>query len=158
MAQYMISRRCGHEQTVQTYGTNTRGERERKAEWLAQQDCPDCAGAQRAVDHQAEGAAATAKAIAAGLLPLEGTPKQVQWAESIRIRLFDDLRARCEVSPAHAPHAGEIVAGYMRVAAPLTDARTWIDNRHDPRAVLRARMTDSDRAATAAIQQQAKGQ
>ena len=154
--QSQIGRHCGHTETVQIYGTNVRGERERRAEWLATQPCSDCVGAQRAEYRQASAVVLTAQAVAAGLPALTGTPKQVAWAESIRMRLLDDLRAASERGP-QRDRAGGIMAVYIRAASPVTEARDWIDHRNDPRALLRERMTDRDRAALAAIRDQVKG-
>lgn len=41
MARYTITHRCGHEQTHQLYGKHS--DRDRKLDWLATQDCSDCA-------------------------------------------------------------------------------------------------------------------
>ena len=45
MALYGITYRCGHEDTVQIYGTNVHGEREKKAAWYGSIGCPACRAA-----------------------------------------------------------------------------------------------------------------
>jgi hypothetical protein len=150
MARYAVTHSCGHGRTVQITGTDVHGERRRKAEWLSTQLCPACARAARETDRQARNAAAAAQAIAAGLPPLEGTPKQAAWAESIRMDLFGQLRARF-AGTRYEQRAGEIIAIYMRAASAVTSASEWIDST-DPRELIRDHLTDGDRAALAAIQ------
>lgn len=73
MALTDITYHCGHTARIQIYGTNTHGERDRKAAWYATIDCPDC--------HRRHAAAWCADN---GCAPLEGSPRQVAWAETIR--------------------------------------------------------------------------
>ena len=150
MARYQVTHSCGHERTVQITGTDVRGERKQKAAWLATRLCPSCAKAARDEDHQALNTAATAQAIAAGLPPLEGTPRQTAWAESIRMGLFDQLRERAAGTP-YENRTGDIMTVYMRAASAVTAASDWIES-NDPRELIRDHLTDADRAALAAIQ------
>lgn len=154
MAQYQIAHSCGHERIARITGTDVNGERGRKAAWLAAQPCPDCARAAREMDHQAQNAAATAQAIAAGLPPLEGSARQVAWAESIRMKLFEELRERY-AGTCYAEHAGDIIEVYMRAASVVTSASAWIDIP-DPRELIRDHLTDGDRAILSAIQDAAR--
>ena len=68
MSKYTITHACGHEETVQLYGPYK--DRERKAAWMADQECPECRVA-------AKVAAARAKGLT------EGTDKQIAWAADI---------------------------------------------------------------------------
>lgn len=47
MAWWIIEHSCGHTSEQQIYGPNVNGERERKAEWLGENPCPDCLQQQR---------------------------------------------------------------------------------------------------------------
>ena len=82
---YEITYACGHTGEVEFYG------KERDCEWRAEQEakkiCQDC------VEKKKEEETAQAKAWAKekGLPDLEGTEKQIAWAEVIRKRLFEDL-------------------------------------------------------------------
>lgn len=82
---YEITYACGHTGEVEFYG------KERDCEWRAEQEakkiCPDC------VEKKKEEETAQAKAWAKekGLPDLEGTERQIAWAEVIRRRLFEDL-------------------------------------------------------------------
>ena len=71
---YEITYSCGHTETVQIYGTNVHGEREKKADWLAKHHvCSACLKADR---EAAKAAAERAKAN--GMT--EGSDKQMAWA------------------------------------------------------------------------------
>ncbi len=48
MSKYMIDHRCGHSREVQLYGKMS--ERDSKAGWMAEQDCPQCWGAAKRED------------------------------------------------------------------------------------------------------------
>lgn len=80
MSKYTITHACGHEETVQLYGPYK--DRERKAAWMAEQDCPECR-----IKARAE--AAKAKGLT------EGTDKQIAWAADLieAVEVYDsDLR------------------------------------------------------------------
>lgn len=82
---YEITYACGHTGEVEFYG------KERDCEWRAEQEakkiCPDCVEEEK----KKETAQAKAWAKEKGLPDLEGTEKQIAWAEVIRKRLFEDL-------------------------------------------------------------------
>lgn len=69
---------CGHQVDHQLYGN--RAWRARQAERLAQELCPDCKQAER----DKENRKAAEANVEAGYPPLEGTEKQIAWAETIR--------------------------------------------------------------------------
>ena len=68
MSKYTITHACGHEETVQLYGPTK--DRDRKAAWMEEQDCPECRAKARAE-------AAKAKGLT------EGTDKQIAWAADL---------------------------------------------------------------------------
>lgn len=75
-----ITHSCGHRTTVQLYGTNSHGERDRKAAWLATVPCPACAKVERG-EERAELNKQTAQDAAANDWPtLTGTERQIPWA------------------------------------------------------------------------------
>lgn len=131
MAQYGITHSCGHTATHQIYGTNSHGERERKAAWLKNQDCSECWKATQAAE------IATANAA---LPTLTGSEKQVSWAHKIRAEFVAGVESLIATVPASQQ------ATAREQAEPLTakvltriDAKWWIDHRSEsPRQMLAA--------------------
>lgn len=125
MAQYNIHHTCGHEETVQIYGTNVHGERQRKAEWLESKPCRDCE--RKAMRDE----------NLAGAAELEGSEKQVSWANDLRAKAIGDIKAKLakiDTQYIAAPQdwkdaqrkAGEAIITAMLAE---TSAKTIIDNR-----------------------------
>lgn len=125
MAQYNIRHTCGHEETVQVYGTNVHGERQRKAEWLESKPCRDCERK------------ATRDENLAGAAELEGSEKQVNWANDLRAKAIGDIKAKlAKIGTQYiaAPQGwkdAQRKAGEAIITAMLaeTSAKTIIDNR-----------------------------
>ena len=129
MAQYEITYRCGHTDTVQIYGTNTHGERERKAASYGYRDCPACQAAKAGQANKD-----------AGLATLEGSDKQVAWAEEIRGKYMPRYAQERQEWAEHGATA-EQLAKVDKVLAWLkgqTSAAWWIDNRFSSSTALRA--------------------
>lgn len=82
MAKYEITHSCGTKRTIQLFGK--REERERKIEWLESQPCPEV-----------QNEAAEKEAKAQGLVVLEGSEKQVAWANTIRCEALEEIGHRC---------------------------------------------------------------
>lgn len=82
MAQYNIRHTCGHEETVQIYGTNVHGERQRKAEWLESKPCRDCE--RKAMREE----------NLTGAAELTGSDKQVDWANDLRAKAIGDIKTK----------------------------------------------------------------
>lgn len=80
MAHYFITHTCGHEETVNLLGKSE--DRKRKEAWLNSIPCRECA---RKEFIEANGTAT-----------LEGSPKQIAWAEDLRARYIDILKARIQ--------------------------------------------------------------
>lgn len=133
MAQYTITRSCGHTESVQIYGTNSHGERERKAQYEASKACAECYKAQLAQERQASAEAGAQVAADAGLAPLTGSDKQVAWANQIRGKFLaelDGIKAQAAAAGQDwdSPVAAETRALVDKVLA-HTDSSWWIDNR-----------------------------
>lgn len=139
---YTITHRCGHEQTHQIYGSNSKGQRDRKEEWLASKDCTPCwqaeqdkARAERQKAYAAENAAA---AEANKSLPaLQGSPKQIAWAETIRKTALEKMReiaqkCRPEDAPTEAARqACHKLTDLIEQAENNTSAAWWIETVHE---------------------------
>ena len=123
---YEINHSCGHVESVQIYGTNVHGERDRKVAYLESQPCKECRRA----------AAAEANA-AAGMSSLSGSPKQVAWAEEIRAEASEKVRAAMERQISEGERAGMpaeqieaargLLDGTLHELGMETSAAWWID-------------------------------
>lgn len=127
MAQYNIHHTCGHEETVQIYGTNVHGERQRKAEWLESKPCRDCE--RKAMRDE----------NLAGAAELTGSDKQVNWANDLRAKAIGDIKAKLakiDTQYIAAPQDwkdAQRAAGESIITAMLAEAsaKTIIDHRLD---------------------------
>ena len=120
MAKYTITHTCGHTEEVQLFGKME--DRERKIKWLESQECDEC----RKAKANAEAAAAKK---ARGLADLEGSEKQIVWANTIRekaYKCFDSLQPF-----ASNPQAKAMMDGWKAKMDAETSAKWWIDNRND---------------------------
>lgn len=119
MAKYTITYKCGHTEEMQLFGKMA--DRDRKIAWYAEQDCPEC-----------KAAAARAAAKERGLVELEGTAKQIVWAEQIRdkfLELSEQIKKQLETK-AEDPRVLELFA-VLDDAKSNSKASFWIDNRYD---------------------------
>lgn len=124
MAKYQITRACGCVETLQLYGPHVT--RERKIEYFETQNCWEC---------EKKALTSAAKASCADMPALEGTEKQIAWAETLRAsrkKEIDMFRAR--LYSGH-PRATEALAALDAVMAP-TEAKYWIETRHDSTETL----------------------
>lgn len=103
---------CGHTEEIVVYGK--RADREKKIAWFEAQLCAEC----RAREGAAQGAAK-------GWAALEGSPKQIAWAEDIRGETMDAIAALQTRTDDEAARKGRVIA-YL---GGITSAEWWIDNR-----------------------------
>lgn len=115
-----ITHACGHTEEIQVFGK--RAERERKIAWLEAQVCAEC----RAREGAAQGAAK-------GWAALEGSPKQIAWAEDLRIKTMDAIAALKTRTDDEAAHKDRVIA-YL---GGITSAEWWIDNRFAGKGMIR---------------------
>ena len=134
MSKYTITRACGHSETVNIGGKVS--ERDRLASYEERKDCDECYKAKQDAARVAAAAAAAEAAKTAGLPALQGSEKQVAWAESIRANLIaghEDVRAR--LAAGIAAGKGDdvtvaMLAALDRIVA-CTSATWYIDHRDD---------------------------
>jgi len=129
MGQKLITHSCGHTAVHNLFGPGA--ERTRKADWLKTTLCSDCYQAEQAIVQQQRHAAAVEANTEAGLPALEGTPKQIAWAETIRAKAkvgLDALIARAMASTSSDVDKATVVEDAKFI---LRQTRTsyWIDNR-----------------------------
>jgi len=107
MARTTITMACGHEEMHRLSGRDA----DRRAEWLAANHvCAECYAAQQEQEREAErarrdmeNAQAAADALKAGLPRLEGTERQVAWAESIRSKRLAAGRVALQMFTSETP-------------------------------------------------------
>lgn len=107
-----ITHACGHKEEVAVYGK--RADREKKIAWLESQLCAEC----RAREGAAQGAAN-------GWAALEGSPKQIAWAEDLRGETMDAIAVLKTRTDDEAARKDRVIA-YL---GGITSAEWWIDNR-----------------------------
>ena len=109
-----ITRACGHEETIEVYGTNVHGERDRKIEYEKTLVCKACYEQQTAAENKA-----------AGMTELTGTPKQIAWAEKIRA----DIIGKIDNMPAQNEQYEQIKSQVLATLKSIDSASWWIDRR-----------------------------
>lgn len=122
MSWYTITRACGHEDEVDIRGTDAHGERARKADWLAQDDCYACKRAARQDRQDQLNARAAELAGAEGWPRLTGSPKQIAWAQDLRATMIAALVDECG-------DRDDIAAPLIAAILRNTAASWWIDRR-----------------------------
>ena len=120
MAKYNVTHSCGHEHEYKLFG-KTR-ERDGKMAWLARQECPEC---------RRKAAEEAAKVATEGMeLPeLEGSEKQVKWANTIRGQFINAIRTYNETCAFGAGNPRIDVDKALSIIASVKTARDFIDNR-----------------------------
>lgn len=118
MAKYDVTHACGCTHTHQIIGPHK--ERDKRIASLEMQKCADCWQAEKEED-----ARKTAEANAAkGLVALEGSPKQIAWAETIRAKKLAEIDK--------LGTSGTCTEAFFKVAdyiKSIAEAKYWIDNR-----------------------------
>ena len=134
MARSRFVYECGHSGEV--HGRNRR-DADNYAARESQKTCWECVKAERAKE-----AAATTEARA--LPPLSGTPKQINWALSLRLSALDQMKQTvAEVNRRAAEHYSEADQHEISDALALletellgaTEARFWIDGHYESYAL-----------------------
>lgn len=120
MAKYTVTHICGHEREYQIYGKHT--ERDRKIAWLAGQECPACR--RKAVEEAAKEATKGME-----LPELEGSEKQVKWANTIRGQFINAIRTYNKTCAFGAGNPRIDVDKALSIIASVKTARDFIDNR-----------------------------
>lgn len=159
MAHYDITHACGHDERIELFGKTS--ERERRIEWLQERPCTECWKKERAAEAEARrnkeaamiveklgnDSADAVNALSNATCTLEGSAKQVAWAEDIRTKCIaqalDQLRDLVARIPAKvtARQSAALAAHCNAIASLIankTSAAWWIDNRDDiDKAVVR---------------------
>lgn len=133
MAQYDVTYKCGCTRTENLLGKNK--DRLYHIARATEIICPDCKKKQ--ANEEAE-----QQRIARGLAVLNGTVKQVAWANTIRERAFKQLYF---MMPKLNEEGLEIADDIKNKMIEKKDASWWIDNRYDLPNAPTGHATDDDR-------------
>lgn len=117
MAKYTVIHTCGHEIVYQLYGKHV--ERERKIKWLSGQECFQCR-------RKAEEEELKAAIVGIDLPDIEGSEKQVKWAQEIRAQFVATARRYNKVDKIK-PYVDFQKA--LSLISSVTTAKEFIDNR-----------------------------
>ena len=130
MAKYDVTYTCGHTGIIDLWGKSR--DRKWRLDREEEKRCPDCWKKQQDEEREKENAAAIAENQAAGLPPLEGTEKQVPWAEAIRSKSLKKIEAYLQ-SPREDWEeellSQEGIEVGLKSIRTRTDATWWIDQR-----------------------------
>ena len=122
---YDIQHTCGHIYTYNIYGTNVRGERNRRRDFLASTSCTDC---------ETKDLIEALKSRFCGIPDItQGSAKQVAWAVSIRFDAANKLQDLADlinqdIAPTN-PKMAEIGLEIIKETLWNTSFQFWIDNR-----------------------------
>lgn len=155
---YTVKFACGHEAVVELFGKSS--DREWKLQRLAEGLCPDCYRAQQEAERKAASEAAAEEAKKQGFSELNGSEKQIAWAETIRAKFMSKLEALGKELNEQDKHLRikatwndeqkarhemvfRLVDMMGRAYAHIDSARIIIDDRDaDPASVLRKAMVE----------------
>ncbi|MFF7943314.1 hypothetical protein ACFZC5_26680 [Nocardia gamkensis] len=152
MAWYSIDHECGHTERHQIPGSNSGGQRDRRADLMRHTECSACAAEARQADRQSRDAAAAEQ----GLPDLVGTPRQVSWATTIRAEALAVLDMVIDYLDSHGDRPADrdkqlrqTIADTRAIYLATVEAKKWIHYRtyqHDPIQLARVLATAAQRA------------
>ena len=122
MAHYTVNHACGHAQTVELFGKTS--QRYEKIEYMERGLCPDCYREKKQQEREQENERAGKLAKNLGLSELEGSEKQIAWANTIRQKVYEDI---CQSEEQHPTYGYTLVAEAISLE---TSAKWWIDHRN----------------------------
>ncbi len=140
MAKYTVTYKCEHYGEVQIVGPEK--ERGRKIEWLETQICPDCKREQARLG-------VDAWTQARGLVILQGTEKQIAWANKIRKEIAEEQEKIVADDEATDDELLSYIIRAHKWALKQSKAAWWIDRRDNSGRSLMMSMIDELKAKDA---------
>lgn len=125
MAKYDVKYTCGHTGIISLVGPNK--QREWRLEREAEKLCHECWEAQLRQEREEENRKAAEAAMEQELPTLQGTAKQIAWAETIRQKLLE--RVNDVLTKIKDERKTDAVIAVERITQ-QTSASWWIDRRH----------------------------
>ena len=115
---YEITHSCGCTETVEIFGTNVHGERDRKIAAMESKPCAACrAKAARSED---------------GMAALDGSDKQAAWAADIRKGMLDMIDREVAKMPAEQMEQALAIADNAKSNLAAIESSKWfIEHRND---------------------------
>lgn len=122
MAKYEAEFKCGHSEIIQLYGKTS------MREWILEQKKSELCSECQQVEYRKQAEMAKNEALQIGLPELEGSEKQIQWAEQIRKEIlskFDNAEKE------HKGYGDNLIATakVYEFLSGQTKSSFWIDNR-----------------------------
>lgn len=133
MAQWNITHICGHNETHQLYGPGK--DRTQRAKWLETTLCSDCYKAEQERQKIESAQIAAEENKESGLPALEGTDKQITWAETIRAKIKAEMDSiisqivTTEPQTSEQTQSKEWAIEDAKIILRQKKAAYWIDNR-----------------------------
>lgn len=137
MAKYDVKHTCGHTHEYQLFGKNS--ERDRKLEWLATQECPECRKAREAAEKMEEIKGTVFESVVN--VELTGSEKQKRWARDIRLAIaLDGVRIekiyKDKLEGAKRERQLACLPAIAKFMASKTESKFWIEKpREDGRLI-----------------------
>lgn len=132
MAKQTVTYSCGHSEMVTLFGPHA--DRDRKIAWMEREGlCSECYKAHKQAERDAANKSAAADNASNGMAALEGTDKQIAWAESIRAKALDKAVSPDVIDAAAKTDEERSVATWYRARhTELTaqgSAKWWIEHQ-----------------------------
>ncbi|MCI8337924.1 MAG: hypothetical protein HFH62_04450 [Lachnospiraceae bacterium] len=130
-----VYEQCGHEGSVSITGGKS-AEKEEKAKWYFSGLCPECYKKKKEEERIQRNADAAKEAEELELPELTGTPKQVAWANTLRLNMYKVMSERIGLCIKRLQENGseectpqELAMAFDWFMQEKTEARFWIDRR-----------------------------
>lgn len=142
MAKYSVTYACGHEGTIQLFGSMDK--REKQLEIAAAKLCPECYRKKKETERAEINKEAERKSDAEGLPKLTGSEKQIAWANTLRLKelksideWIEEIRiegraggiVRSSDGGKYISPAAEMTEGKKFLMQNMQEAKFWIDSR-----------------------------
>ena len=125
MAKYQITHSCGHTQEHVLYGKHSGyNGRDNKIEWLGTTLCKECWKKEQDNKKEKVNQEAAEKVNENGFIELQGSEKQIAWANTIRQEKWDEIQKRW----GDKPHDNKPILNVFNV---VINASEWIENRNE---------------------------
>lgn len=122
-----ITRACGHTDTIEVFGTNVHGERDKKVAYEETKMCKECYN--KSISN---------KNVEAGMVALTGSEKQIAWAEKIRAKAIDDLDAIKTQEEKDETFKAKI----KTILLEQSESKWWIENKDNAIKVVAKSIKD----------------
>ena len=129
MAKYDVKFSCGHTETISLIGPVA--ERERKIKYFEEYGvCSECYKKQKEAEREKQNAENAQKASEYGMSELQGTPKQIAWANTIRVQTAKDIQEGIDLlDEEDDPRTQKCLEAFLEEIGSETMASRIIDQR-----------------------------